>query len=62
MKIINRNEWKIAASIIVTFVIVIATPRHIFSQASPTHGFGFIPLRSQSPIQQLCFGIQHHPP
>ncbi|NOY76299.1 MAG: DUF3187 family protein [Calditrichaeota bacterium] len=30
--------------------------------AQENRALGFFPLRSQSPIQQLRFGIQHHPP
>ncbi len=30
--------------------------------AQEYHALGFFPLRSQSPIQQLRVGIQHHPP
>ena len=30
--------------------------------AQGNRALGFFPLRSQSPIQQLRFGIQHHPP
>ena len=30
--------------------------------AQEDHALGFFPLRSQSPVQQLRFGMQHHPP
>jgi len=59
---INMTKFKIAVLAILIVVAFLAMPRFIFSQTYPAHGFGFIPLRSQSPIQQLRFGIQHHPP
>jgi len=58
----NRIKFKIAAWIILIFIVTIAVPESCYCQVYPDHGFGFIPLRSQSPIQQLRFGIQHHPP
>jgi len=55
-------KFKIAGCIILTLIAAIAVPESCYCQEYPEHGFGFIPLRSQSPIQQLRFGIQHHPP
>ncbi|MDW7680328.1 MAG: DUF3187 family protein, partial [bacterium] len=59
---VYKIKVKIAALVILAFIPAIAIPRPGYSQGYPTHGFGFIPLRSQSPIQQLRFSIQHHPP
>ena len=44
--------------ILLSFLLIGQT----LSFARDNKPLGFFPLRSQSPIQQLRFGIQHHPP
>jgi len=46
--------------VFITFVMYFQTEPVAFAQNEQTSGF--FSMQSQSPIQQLCMGIQHHPP
>jgi len=57
------HKMKLGVSIAFWIILLIfhTAPAKVLL-AQEDHALGFFPLRSQSPIQQLRFGIQHHPP
>ena len=56
----KKNQGRLAGLYFILFIFLLIGQTLLFARDNKP--LGFFPLRSQSPIQQLRFGIQHHPP
>jgi len=56
----QKNKSYLQVFVFITLILYFQTVSVTFAQSELTSGF--FSLRSQSPIQQLRVGIQHHPP